>query len=111
MPAASSSSKPSPELPSLTHTNAGTSSSTPMPASPKDNGGEGVEEAKAAVDVEELVGELKEGTEDDPDVSELLLSSTIQRTRRRVGKGNQYWLSGWSEGEMRLDECGVTILS
>jgi hypothetical protein len=99
MPAASSSSKPSPELPSLTHTNAGTSSSTPMPASPKDNGGEGVEEAKAAVDVEELVGELKEGTEDDPDVSDLLLPTLVvipkdAKTRREGKSILVVWLVG-----------------
>ena len=59
-----------------------------MPASPKDelaNGVEGaVKDAEAAVDVTELVEELKEGEADDPNVS---LSPVINpkdaRTRRK----------------------------
>jgi hypothetical protein len=68
MPA--SSSKTTPEIPSLTHTNAGTSSSTPMPTSPKEEESiqQVVKDGEDAVDVKELVNEM-EGEADDPAVS------------------------------------------
>ena len=69
MPAYSS--KTTPEIPSLTHTTAGTTSSTPMPTSPKEE--ESIQQAvkggEDAVDVKELVEELNEGEENDPEVS------------------------------------------
>ena len=69
MPA--SSSKLTPEIPSLTHTTAGTSASTPMPTSPKEEESiqQAVKDGEDAVDVKELVEELNEGEENDPEVS------------------------------------------
>lgn len=66
MPATSS--RTSPEIPSLTNTTAGTSSSTPMPTSPKEDIKEVVKAGEDAVDVKELVNEI-EGEADDPAVS------------------------------------------
>jgi hypothetical protein len=70
MPA--SSSRTSPEIPSLTNTTAGTSSSTPMPTSPKEEESikQVVKEGEDAVDVKELVNEM-EGEADDPAVSQV----------------------------------------
>lgn len=72
MPA--SSSRTSPELPSLTNTTAGTSSSTPMPTSPKEEESikQVVKDGEDAVDVKELVNEM-EGEADDPAVSQILI--------------------------------------
>lgn len=66
MPATSS--RTSPEIPSLTNTTAGTSSSTPMPTSPKEDIKEVLKAGEDAVDVKELVNEI-EGEADDPAVS------------------------------------------
>ena len=68
-----------------------------MPASPKEevNGVEGaVKDAESAVDVTELVEELKEGEADDPNVSgpSLVINLKDARTRR---KRKSICLSGW----------------
>ena len=80
MPA--SSSRTSPEIPSLTNTTAGTSSSTPMPTSPKDEESikQVVKDGEDAVDVKELVNEM-EGEADDPAVSQVSSLETQRRTR------------------------------
>jgi len=80
MPA--SSSRTSPGLPSLTNTTAGTSSSTPMPTSPKDEESiqQVVKDGEDAVDVKELVNEM-EGEADDPAVSQEFSLKPQSRTR------------------------------
>jgi len=77
-----STSRTSPEIPSLTNTTAGTSSSTPMPTSPKDEESikQVVKDGEDAVDVKELVNEM-EGEADDPAVSQVSTPETQRRTR------------------------------
>lgn len=75
MAAVASSSRTSPELPSLSHTAASTSVSTSMPVSPttdtpasKDATQQ--DEEEPPINVEELAEELKDGDESDPNVSQ-----------------------------------------
>lgn len=67
-----SSSRTSPELPSLSHTAAGTSASTSMPVSPTTDAlveQEGAPDAEQAIDVKELAEEMKGVDESEPVVS------------------------------------------
>jgi hypothetical protein len=84
MPA--SSSRNSPEIPSLANTTAGTSSSTPMPTSPKEEESikQVVKDGEDAVDVKELVNEM-EGEADDPVVSQQF---TLKHKGGRVFRRN-----------------------
>jgi hypothetical protein len=99
MPA--SSSRTSPEIPSLTNTTAGTSSSTPMPTSPKDEESikQVVKDGEDAVDVKELVNEM-EGEADDPAVSQV---SSLRHKGGRVLRRNILF--------MRLERTDAGILS